>query len=361
MAKSVESENVEYIFTPTGLDRVLDKTSNAGSKLLRSAGRANPRRPLFASPWHHLGYAAEVARRVRQLGCDVVHVTNYSQFVPVIRKLHPRCKIVLHMHCEWLNQLDASLVEKRLKQTDIVMGCSEYITRKAAEKFPQCAHSCVTVPAGGELSSNGASHPDGRAVLCVNRLSPEKGIHILIRAFHQVLKKFPDATLHLVGGAWAVPLELLVELSDEPQVKALRVFYQKRGNGAKDPYVEVLENEAGPELGRRIIFEGHVVHNQIGQYYQRAAVLVSSSIWNEPYGPCFSTRAVKCSLGSPEDLNVAQITQYERKENRRLAEVRRNGRNGLGGEIITTGVISAQPSQREGVSITTLRWSVIHG
>jgi len=45
-----------------------------------------------------------------------------------------------------------------------------------------------------------------------------------------------------------------------------------------------LENEAGPELGRRIIFEGHVVHNQIGQYYQRAAVLVSSSIWNEPYG-----------------------------------------------------------------------------
>ena len=284
LAKSVKSENVEYIFTPTGLDRVLDKTSNAGSKLLRSAGRANPRRPLFASPWHHLGYAAEVARRVRQLGCDVVHVTNYSQFVPVIRKLHPRCKIVLHMHCEWLNQLDASLVEKRLKQTDIVMGCSEYITRKAAEKFPQYAHSCVTVPAGGELSSNGASHPDGRAVLCVNRLSPEKGIHILIRAFHLVLKKFPDATLHLVGGAWAVPLELLVELSDEPQVKALRVFYQKRGNGAKDPYVEVLENEAGPELGRRIIFEGHVVHNQIGQYYQRAAVLVSSSIWNEPYG-----------------------------------------------------------------------------
>jgi glycosyltransferase involved in cell wall biosynthesis len=283
-AKSVNSENVKYIFTPTGLDRVLDRTSNAGSKLVRSAGRANPLRPLFASTWHHLGYAAEVAHRAGQLGCDVVHVTNYSQFVPVIRKLHPRCRIVLHMHCEWLNQLDANLVEKRLKQTDLVMGASEYITRKTAGKFPQYANSCVTVPAGGELPSNGRSHPDSRAVLCVNRLSPEKGIHILIRAFHQVLKQFPDATLHLVGGAWAVPLELLVELSDEPQVKALGKFYQKRGNGTKDPYVEVLEKEAGQELGKRIIFEGHVVHDQIGQYYERAAVLVSASIWNEPYG-----------------------------------------------------------------------------
>jgi glycosyltransferase involved in cell wall biosynthesis len=235
---------VEYIFTPTGLDRVLDKTSKAGSKLLRGAGRANTLCPLFASPWHHLGYAAEVGRRVRQLGCDVVHITNYSQFVPVIRQLHPRCGIVLHMHCEWLSQLNASLVEKRLKQTDLVMGCSEYITRKTAEKFSLYANRCVTVPAGGELPSNGGPRPDSRAVLCVKRLSPEKGIHILIQAFRQVLRQFPDATLHLVGGAWAVPLELLVELSDE----ALRVFYQNGGSGTKDPYVEVLEKEAGHEL-----------------------------------------------------------------------------------------------------------------
>jgi glycosyltransferase involved in cell wall biosynthesis len=276
---------VEYIFTPTGLDRVLDKTLNAVSKLLRSAGRTNTLCPLFASPWHHLGYAAEIGRRVRQLGCDVVHVMNYSQFVPVIRKLHPRCRISLHMQCEWLSQLDTGLVEKRLNQTDLVIGCSEYITRKTAKKFPQYANRCVTVPnAASEVASDGGSRRDSKAVLCVNRLSPEKGIHILIQAFRQVLKKFPDARLHLVGGAWAVPLEFLVELSDEPQVRALRVFYKNGGSGTKDPYVEVLEKEAGEELGKRINFEGHVVHDQIGQYYKRAAVLVSSSVWNEPFG-----------------------------------------------------------------------------
>jgi glycosyltransferase involved in cell wall biosynthesis len=67
-------------------------------------------------------------------------------------------------------------------------------------------------------------------------------------------------------------------------VRALRVFYKNGGSGTKDPYVEVLEKEAGEELGKRINFEGHVVHDQIGQYYKRAAVLVSSSVWNEPFG-----------------------------------------------------------------------------
>jgi spore coat protein SA len=284
-AKSVKSEDVEFIFTPTGLDRVLDKASAAGSKLFTSTERLNQRCPLFASPWPHLGYAMEVARRVRHLGCDVVHIMNYSQFVPVIRKMHARCRISLHMQCEWLTQLDPSLVEKRLKQTDIVIGCSKYITRKIAEKFPQYADRCVTVPnAADEVHSHSGPSPDSRLVLCVNRLSPEKGIHILIRAFHQVLKRFPDACLYLVGGASAVPFEFVVGLSDEPEVTALRVFYQNSGSGTKDSYLDALEQEAAQELGRRIFFEGHVAHDQITSFYKRAAVLVSSSVWSEPFG-----------------------------------------------------------------------------
>jgi glycosyltransferase involved in cell wall biosynthesis len=284
-AKSVKSDDVECFFTPTGLDRLLNKASKAGSKLFGSTDKPNEHCPLFASPWHHWGYAMEVARRVRRLGCDVVHVMNYSQFVPVIRMLHPGCKISLHMQCEWLNQLDARLIEKRLEQTDLIIGCSEYITRKIAEKFPWYANRCVTVPnAADEVSSNGEPSPTSKAVLCVNRLSPEKGIHVLIRAFHQVLKCFPGARLHLVGGAWSAPYEFIVGLSDDPHVRALQVFYQSRESGPKDSYLKALENQAGQELGKSIIFEGHVAHDQIGSYYRRAAVLVSSSVWSEPFG-----------------------------------------------------------------------------
>jgi glycosyltransferase involved in cell wall biosynthesis len=203
----------------------------------------------------------------------------------VIRKVHPRCRISLHMQCEWLTQLDASLVEKRLEHTDIIIGCSEYITRKTAGKFPQYADRCRTVPnAADEVPSDSEPSPDSKAVLCVNRLSPEKGIHILIRAFHQVLERLPDARLHLVGPAGSVPFEFVVGLSDDPLVISLQAFYQNGGSGTKDYYLEALEKEAGQELGKRIIFEGNVAHDQVGSYYKRAAVLVSSSVWNEPFG-----------------------------------------------------------------------------
>jgi glycosyltransferase involved in cell wall biosynthesis len=283
-AKSVKKDNIQYIFTPTLFNRLLNKMSKVGLKLFANTEKQNGHYPLFASPWHHWMYAMEVARGVRRLECDVVHIMNYSQFVPVIRRIHPRCRISLHMQCEWLTQLDASLMAKRLKQTDIIVGCSEYITRKIAEKFPEYAGRCVTVPnAADEAPSNTGPSPDSKIVLFVNRLSPEKGVHDSIRAFHQVLRHFPDARLHLVGGAGSVPLEFVVGLSNEPHIAALRVFYQNQRNGAKDPYLEVLESEAGQELGKRIIFEGHVAHDQIGAYYERAAVLVSASL-SEPFG-----------------------------------------------------------------------------
>jgi spore coat protein SA len=283
-AKSVRSDNVEYIFTPTAFDRLLTKVSKAGLKVFSSTERLNRHCPIFASPWHHFVYAAEVASRVRRLGFGLVHIMNYSQFVPIIRQMHPRCRISLHMHAEWLTQLEASLVAKRLQQTDLIVGCSEYITRKITEKYPEFADRCVTVPnAADEVPSNNGPSLDSKIVLFVGRLSPEKGVHDLIRAFHQVLQSFPDARLHLVGGSGSVPLEYLVGLSAEPHVAALRALYQNKGSGTKDPYQRILLNEAGQELGKTIIFEGHVAHDQIKEYYKRAAVLVNPSL-SESFG-----------------------------------------------------------------------------
>jgi glycosyltransferase involved in cell wall biosynthesis len=299
-AKSVTSDKVEYIFTPTGLDRLLSKTLKAGQRVISNRKQFGASCPLFASVWHHHVYAAEVGRRVRQLGCDVVHIMNYSQFVPIIRKMHPLCKISLNMCCEWLTQLDANLVKKRLRQADIVIGCSEYITRKIAKKFPEYANRCVTVPnAAQEVSTRSGPSPD-RTVLFVGRLSPEKGVHHLIPAFHRVLERFPDARLRLVGGGSPLPFELLVGLSDEPQVRELEVFYrvfslgarcdpigtsgcEHSGNETKDPYLAVLQNQAGQEMGKRIIFEGHVPHDRVGTYYKGATLLVNPSL-SESFG-----------------------------------------------------------------------------
>jgi glycosyltransferase involved in cell wall biosynthesis len=102
-------------------------------------------------------------------------------------------------------------------------------------------------------------------------------------AFHEVLRRFPEARLNIVGGVGSAPYEYMVGLSDDPHVTALRVFYEEKGDGVKDPYGVWLEKAAGEELGKRILFEGRIPHSDLAKYYERAAVLVNPSL-SESFG-----------------------------------------------------------------------------
>lgn len=283
-AGSLKSENVEYIHTPTGLNDLLNRLSHRVRKATTRVRNAPSTLPAFASVWRDLGYAVEVGLRSRRLKCDIVHILNYSQFVPVIRRLNPRCRICLHMQCEWLTQLDHTVMESRLKASDLMIGCSEYITQKVAKGFPQYEKRCVTVPnAASVVADNNRSAAEPYNVLFVGRVSPEKGVHDLIRAFHLVLQQFPEARLHIAGGFGVAPVEFLVGLSDEPHVAALRVFYERNCDSNTPAYQQALEKEAGPELGRRIVFEGPINHSKTENFYHRASVLVNPSL-SESFG-----------------------------------------------------------------------------
>jgi glycosyltransferase involved in cell wall biosynthesis len=218
------------------------------------------------------------------LKADAVLVMNYSQLVPVIKKISPATKIYLYMQCEWLTQLDRHSMGRRIELADRVGGCSEYITRLIADRFPEHREKCVTLNnAGLPPDESSDITQDPRHVLFVGRVSPEKGVHVLVEAFHEVLKRFPDAHLHIVGGIGSAPLEFLVLLSDDPQVAALRRFYQPVNGSDHDPYLGHLERAAGPELRKRIIFEGRVDHDQTAATYRRTAVLVNPSL-SESFG-----------------------------------------------------------------------------
>lgn len=63
-------------------------------------------------------------------------VNEGEEWVPIVRRCYPPAKIVLHMHCEWLTQLDQSMIDRRLGLTDMIIGCSEYVTQKIRRRFP---------------------------------------------------------------------------------------------------------------------------------------------------------------------------------------------------------------------------------
>ncbi|MEZ5276852.1 MAG: glycosyltransferase family 4 protein [Opitutaceae bacterium] len=284
-SKKCRHDGVEYVFTRTLVDSGVNRLGRIAENALRAIGMKRGTNLSTNAGWHHWGYAREVARHIRNAKCDVVHIMGYSQFVPVIRRAYPDVRIALHMQCEWLTQFPRKVIEPRLRQVDLIIGCSEYITRLVADGFPEFADKCVTVPNSADVIPEGsAAVPAGEKVLFVGRISPEKGIHDLITAFHLVLERFPEASLHLVGAAGSAPIEYLVGLSDVPYVKDLSRFYERPplANG-KDPYLVTLEELAGPELGRRITFEGRADHDKISDHYRNAAVLVNPSL-SESFG-----------------------------------------------------------------------------
>lgn len=247
------------------------------------APKGNPRRPDFASLLYHLCYAVKVAIAIRRERCDLVHINNFSNFVPIIRRLNPHAKIALHMECEWLTQLDPALIEPRLRQVNGVIGCSEYVTNKVRRSFPQLADRCHVVLNGVDVerfARNGdgqaASGRNGKQILFVGRVSPEKGVHRLIDAFEQVLRHHPDCSLKIVGPLAAAPREFLAQLCEPEVAAALAPCYDY-------DYVADLRDRAARLGPDRVDLVGPKRHQELPALFAQADLLVNPS-YSEAFG-----------------------------------------------------------------------------
>lgn len=283
--KFIDHEGIKYILTPTLVNAQINRIGHLFTRVKAYAKSPRHSGSYLSTDWYHSGFGRQAAQYISEFPFDVVHIMNFSQLVPAIRQRSPYCKIALHMHCEWLTQFPRNTIESRLHHIDLIIGCSEYITKTVADAFPQFANKCVTVPNAADIVPEAdIGVPSGKRVLFVGRLSPEKGLHDLVTAFHLVLEKVPEASLHLIGGVGSLPSEYLVDLSDVPFVKVLQRSYERScPPDGRDPYLATLEELAGAELGRRIIFEGHVNHDEILTHYQTASVLVNPSL-SESFG-----------------------------------------------------------------------------
>jgi len=275
--KQEEHENgVHYRFISIGPDKQMLRI------LKRFSSLRNRKRPLFASNAYYLGYILQVAKDLRREQCDLVHILNFSQFVPIIRAFNPRAKIVLNMRCEWLNQLDTAMIERRLKHVDLVIGCSEYVTEKIRKCFPQFADRCETVLNGVDVNrfvrGNGkGTGKTGKRLLFVGRVSPEKGVHVLLDAFRKVVDYHPETHLYIVGPQNPAPIEFIVRMSKDAKVLRLESFYSRN-------YVTQLRERIPWRVGEQVSFIGPIPHDKLMTHYQCADVFVFPSVWDEPFG-----------------------------------------------------------------------------
>jgi len=294
LAKRLTQDYSISVYTSSGKDErpapdgigVRRLSARTDESLRRLTGKLTPlyslKKPFFSSLLYYPWYMTRLALDLKKNGIDIVHLHNFTQFIPVIRAFNPGIKIVLHMHSEWLSQLDNSVMKERLKYADLILSCSEFITNRTQRAFPEAAYKCKTIYNGVDTSQFSAA-PDSRdepkkkqLLLCVGRITPEKGLHIVIDAFNTLARKYPDLELCLIGQERITPAEFLVELSDDARVRSLKAFYP-------GSYQKKIMESLAPALSSRVFLSGHVSHSEMVSKYYDATIFLNASYY-ETFG-----------------------------------------------------------------------------
>jgi glycosyltransferase involved in cell wall biosynthesis len=281
-----------------------------------------PRRPVYASALYYLEYSLLVALRLRALRPDIVHLHNLTGFVPIIRLFNRRSKLVLHMSCEWLSQLDERRMERRVAEVDAVFGTSDHITELVRTRFPHLADRCHTVYNGVDpdaFAVVGDDAVDGLVVVFVGRVSPEKGVHDLLEAMPAVADAVPGVRLDVVGPVGALGRGFIVDVSDDPLVAGLARLYDR-------DYGEILEELAERSPAGTVRFLGARSHEEVVELVAEAAVLVNPS-YSESFGMSL-VEALACETpvvatrvgGMPEILGEDAGLLVDRGDPEALAE-----------------------------------------
>jgi len=275
-------DGVQYRSIPSIYDTKLTKIYGKFGRKYQSKA------PSFFSIMYYFFYALSIALDLRTQKCDIVQVYNFSQFVPIIRFFNPKIKIVLNMRCEWLTQIDRDLIENRLKHVNMITGCSDYITNKIRDVFPENSSKCRTIYNGVDVDgfscskSSAGKNVSGLKLLFVGRCSPEKGVHVLIEAFHNVLEYFPEIHLDIVGSHGKVPYEYLVELhKDDTKVYELKKFYKDHRPDSYYVYCKELADKLG--IADKVHFLGGHPYEKMVSFYNQSDIVVNPS-FSESFG-----------------------------------------------------------------------------
>ena len=270
---------IEYRRVGWGYDRYLRV-----GRALDELGLLPPQRSFFGSSLYFCHYGQRIATDLQSFGAELVHVQNFSQFVPCIKRRNPRAKVVLHMHANWLVELDRRWLRPRLEAADAIVCCSGYYAngiRVAWPEFASRVHVVYNGAAPEELTEIGERSPrleESRRILFVGRVVPDKGLHILIEAFNGLVEELPHVELAIVGPIPTLArASLAIHTSKEAMVRELAKF----GGARFDGYIR---SRLTPAAAKRVTITGEVPRKELLRHYRDSDLLVLPSILPEGFG-----------------------------------------------------------------------------
>jgi glycosyltransferase involved in cell wall biosynthesis len=276
--------------------------------------------PASTSGWLFRDFGRRVAQDLRREACDIIHVQQCSQYVPVIRRNNRHTKIVLHLHNRWFSQMNRPVLERRLRDVDLVTTVSDFVTHHIQNEFPSVADRCETsyngIDANEFVSEKLYLETAGRLrrLLFVGAVSPHSGVHVLLEALRTVVQRYPQIHLSIVGHDGNTPREEVFDLTDHAGLASVERFYsmnigarlrtmfspQPSGAGK---YLSYLKELLAPDIAGKVTFCGGTGDRcALVQHYYDADVFVFPPVCDHGFGlppveamaagvPCVATRS----------------------------------------------------------------------
>lgn len=342
LAAGLPSGSDTYIFagrSPTQLER---ERVSQDIQVIRFASPAKPvyqlldrvtgfwdlEPPFFASRWYYRSYYQRVANALQAISPDVVLLFTAFQFAPMLRRHLPSARIVLRMADDRLGSLPPrpELLDE-LDRVDVIAGNSNYTVGRIRDNIPRASEKCRVLHNGVDvdffkpLVAPATVAEDGRVILFVGRVSPEKGLHVLLEAFDSVLAAHPDCVLHIVGQPGLLPYAYHVGLSPDPVDRGLTRFYgrtlrqkiQRQLLKKNSSYMDDLRGLLTARTAGRVRFLGAVPYAELPEVYSRATVFAIPSVINEPFGnPLAEAMACGLPVVATNGGGFRELVEHER-------------------------------------------------
>jgi spore coat protein SA len=233
-------------------------------------------------------YDRGVARLVRRLAPDLLHVHNRPLLALNLKKWFPRLPVLLHMHNTY------HILGKRERPApytpmpvEAFLACSNFVMEEERERLGTGAGTHIVMPNGVDPQ---AFHPwwergaaaraarehyglnDEPVVHYAGKIRESKGVGVLLAAMHRVWKDLPQAALVLVGGT----------------------EFGRGRTRRETPFFKEFREQAARASGR-VVLTGFVPHESIPITYLLGDVFVAPS--QKPEGmPMVLLEASACGL-----------------------------------------------------------------
>jgi glycogen synthase len=168
--------------------------------------------PIYRlSFWHHANYTridelVQIRQKVTALKCafspDLLHINavDVGNFFHLLTANVAPAPLLVTLHGEWSPRQNA-IIKQTLQRADWVAGCSQAVLNKGLELAPDIISRSCVIYNGLEVTKllPKCLPFEPPVLLCLGRLSPEKGFDVALNAFDIVLKQFPEARLIMAG------------------------------------------------------------------------------------------------------------------------------------------------------------------